>query len=251
MGPRRKRSRLKLSLRGARAAVLSPHLDDAVFSLGAGIACAARHGSPVRVVTVFSGDPTTDAPASEWDRLPGWTTEREAVLARRREDVEAMRIVGAEARWLPFADETYGRPRDPDAIHGRIDEATRGYDVVFVPGAPLSHNDHRYLTDLVLRRGLSGRRLVLYAEQPYRYWLRDERPDPRIPPKVKALLPTAPTWTTLEADPLDFARKWAATRAYRSQLALLGLHRRRGLRLARVVADRLPRGERVMPVTHA
>lgn len=237
---------MPLSLRGKSVVVLSPHLDDGVFSLGAGISRHARRGGRVRVLTVFGGDPDSGAPASEWDRLPGWTSEREAVLARRVEDVRAARLVGAEARWLTFADEQYERARDPGAIHAQIDRATRGFDLVLVPGAPLSHADHRYLAELVLRRGLPGRELWLYAEQPYRYWRKDEHPEPVVPDDLG--VPRGP-WTTLEAAPIDFVRKWRATRSYHSQLSLLGLHRRRGLRLARVVAERLPKGgEQVLPL---
>lgn len=240
---------MPLSLRGKSVVVLSPHLDDGVFSLGAGISRHARRGGRVRVLTVFGGDPDTGAPASEWDQLPGWSSERQAVLARRKEDVTATHLVGAEACWLTYADEQYHRPRDGDAIHAAIDAATAGFDLVFVPGAPLSHADHRYLADLVLSRGLPGRQLWLYAEQPYRYWRREEFPEPVVPPDLPNGPPAGVRWSTLEAGPVDFFRKWQGTKSYASQLALLGLHRRRGLRLARVVAERLRHGgEQVLPL---
>lgn len=49
--------------------VLSPHLDDAVLSLGATIARLSRHGRSVRVVTAFANDPTSRAPAGPWGRV--------------------------------------------------------------------------------------------------------------------------------------------------------------------------------------
>ncbi|MDP9436492.1 MAG: PIG-L family deacetylase, partial [Actinomycetota bacterium] len=40
-----------------RVAVVSPHLDDAVFSLGASIRGAVRRGTRVEVLTVLAGLP--------------------------------------------------------------------------------------------------------------------------------------------------------------------------------------------------
>ena len=88
-----------------RVAVLSPHLDDAVFSLGAAIAAAP---GDVRVVTVLAGDPgrRTGRGVGRARRFPDAGRGR----ARPRvEDERACRDLGARPVWLPFNDHQYER----------------------------------------------------------------------------------------------------------------------------------------------
>src|SRR5207244_2118642 len=92
--------------------VISPHLDDAIFSLGAAIAQTVRSGGDVTVLTVFAGDPSSSAPAGNWDARAGFATVGEAAHARRREDERACAHVGAIPVWLPFGDEQYPRGGD-------------------------------------------------------------------------------------------------------------------------------------------
>ena len=91
-----------------RVVVVSPHLDDAAISLGAAIAFAARHGA---VLTIFAGDPESEAPAGGWDKRGGFGTEGDAARARREEDSMAFALLGAGVTWLPFGDEQYDRHR--------------------------------------------------------------------------------------------------------------------------------------------
>jgi LmbE family N-acetylglucosaminyl deacetylase len=93
---------------GPRAFVLSPHLDDAIFSLGAGIACAARGGADITVLTVLAGNPESDAPPGNWDRVAGFGTEGEASRARAEEDRQACALLGATRCHLPHSDRQYG-----------------------------------------------------------------------------------------------------------------------------------------------
>src|SRR5690242_11145568 len=94
---------------GGRAAldrdvvVISPHLDDAVLSLGAALSWAARHGARVTVLTVLAGRPDSSTPAGEWDAGSGFGTEGEAATARREEDERACEVLGATPVWLPYA----------------------------------------------------------------------------------------------------------------------------------------------------
>ena len=148
------------------AVVLSPHLDDGVFSLGAAIAKATSDGVAVRVLTVLAGDPDSEREAGPWDREAGFATEGEAARARRQEDRRACGIVGAEPLWLPFGDETYGRRASDDEIWEAIESAAGDADALLVPGWPLAHTDHQWLARLALARARVGR-LLLYVEQPY------------------------------------------------------------------------------------
>ncbi|MGZ4358262.1 MAG: PIG-L deacetylase family protein [Gaiellaceae bacterium] len=146
--------------------VLSPHLDDAALSVGATIARASREGRRVKVVTVLAGDPATDAPAGEWDRRCGFSSAGEAVRARRAEDEAACEILGAEPIWLPYGDEQHGRGAGDDEVWQGLAPIVADAHVVLVPGYPLEHADHAWLTVLVLER-FSLAPVALYVEQPY------------------------------------------------------------------------------------
>jgi LmbE family N-acetylglucosaminyl deacetylase len=77
-------------------AVLSRHLDDAVFSRGDLIA-ASREALVVDTLT-------------EWDAVCGFGSARHAITARREEDRAALSALGAAPEWLEFCDAQYGEP---------------------------------------------------------------------------------------------------------------------------------------------
>jgi LmbE family N-acetylglucosaminyl deacetylase len=217
-------------------AVLSPHLDDAILSLGASIADAVRCGHEVSVVTVFAGDPDSSAPAGGWDARAGFATEGAAARARRLEDRRACEVVGAHPVWLPFGDSQYDGGRDPDAVWLHVAKALEGVDAVLVPGRPLIHRDHLWLAKLARDR-LSHGAIGVYAELPYDRWARaqKQRQAPRSAPAVAA------EWV----NPLRSARsrviKWAACKEYASQLPWLGrgLPFRRALLQSRLGSERI------------
>jgi LmbE family N-acetylglucosaminyl deacetylase len=191
-----------------RIVVVSPHLDDAVLSLGAGIASWARRGARVEVLTVFACDPDSDAPAGGWDRRGGFATEGEAARARREEDRRALAILGASPVWLPFGSVDFDRHGDETDVREAIRAVTQGADELLLPGHPLSHPDHAWLAGVLDGAELGGGRLRLYAEQPYTRRAA-EAPPPSFEPAAAGLR--------------DRLAKWRAIRQYRSQLALLGL----------------------------
>jgi LmbE family N-acetylglucosaminyl deacetylase len=201
-------------------AVLSPHLDDGVFSLGAAV--AAARGSEVAVVTVFAGDPESEQPAGAWDTRAGFRTAGEAARRRRREDELACADIGAQPVWLPFSDHQYPRRGDESTIWSAIEEAIGEAETVFVPGFPLKHEDHAWLCGLVGERGLQGRRVAHYVEQPYAAAWTSATPPGRWSPLMAAL-------------PHRLA-KLKACRRYASQLPLLAGDRRLLLLLTRYEA---------------
>lgn len=85
--------------------VISPHLDDAVFSCGRLLA----ESRDALVITVFAGVPDPEIAAPAWDIATGFSSGYQAVLARRDEDTESMRRLGARGTWLSFWDGQYGR----------------------------------------------------------------------------------------------------------------------------------------------
>ena len=191
-------------------AVLSPHLDDAVLSLGAAI--AASSGSDIAIVTVLAGDPDSDLPAGEWDAGAGFETAGEAARARRREDELACSDVGARPVWLSFADEQYPRDQGDGEIWAAVQEALGSAETVLLPGFPLMHQDHAWLLALAQREGLPGRRVGHYVEQPY----------------AAAWAPGPPGggWEPLAAALSHRLTKLRACRRYASQLPLLQRHGR-------------------------
>src|SRR2546430_16941660 len=77
-----------------RVVVVSPHLDDAVLSLGGAISRASRAGAHVTVLTVLAGGPDSSEPAGSWHRRPGLEAEPGAPRARLGADRQ-----GCVRRW--------------------------------------------------------------------------------------------------------------------------------------------------------
>ena len=188
--------------------MVSPHLDDGVFSLGATIAHGTRAGARFEVLTVFGCDPDSQEPANGWDARGGFATEGEAATARREEDRAACRLVGAEPHWLPFRGGGYSPHKDADAIFAAVAEQVSGADAVLVPGFPLKNDDHAWLARLFDERPLPAR-VGRYVEQPYAYMVRKEQ----------AL--SGAEWEKSRVTFADRLRKRRAVGRYTSQLALL------------------------------
>jgi LmbE family N-acetylglucosaminyl deacetylase len=231
-------------LLSGRVVVVSPHIDDAVFSLAATIGQAARAGAEIEVLTVFALDPTSDAPANGWDTRAGFATEGEAARARRDEDREACHLVGAEPRWLQFRGSGYTKVRETEAISTAVRVAIADTDAVLVPGFPLTNPDHAWLAELLTAGSLLPGQVGLYAEQPYRYLARRERPKPELPAHIRSELRRGVEWTKMRVRLSDYRLKRNAILAYATQLPLLGFeklwHRKLDLML---VDEALHRGE--------
>ena len=207
-------------LRG-RLAVLSPHLDDAAFSLGATIAKSARAGARVTIATVFAGDPASRKPAGDWDRRAGFRSASDAARARREEDRRACSILGADPVWLDFEDEQHAQERDADAVWAALEAVLAEAEAVLVPGFPLLNPDHAWLTPLVLDRFARPERTGLYVEQPYATWYRGDEARPELMRTSALLGGAAPSWLSFRPGLHDWLAKQRALRAFRSQLAVM------------------------------
>jgi LmbE family N-acetylglucosaminyl deacetylase len=191
-----------------RVVVVSPHLDDAVFSLGATIARAVRRGADIQVLTVLAGSTESLAPAGRWDARSGYETEGAAARARREEDRRACEILGAAPRWLSYGDDQYERHGDDRRIRDDLVDSLRDADTALLPGFPLRHPDHAWLVPLVLGDAVPCRRIGLYLELPYA----TRTPGTR----------SGEAFDRVRVSPRDRLTKWRAVREYKSQLPHLG-----------------------------
>jgi LmbE family N-acetylglucosaminyl deacetylase len=205
------------TLRG-RVAVLSPHLDDGVYSLGGAIGEGVRSGAEISVITVFAGDPSSSRPAGPWDRRFGFHLAGEAARARREEDRRACALLGAVPIWLPF-DDCEGRQVEDDELRSSIQAAVGEAETVLVPGFPLGHEDHLRLAQLALAGSFAAKRVGLYVEQPY---AAVHGEPPAAVPALASLVDGEPEWHSLHAPVAARWRKVRAWRAYRSQFRHFG-----------------------------
>ena len=86
--------------------ILSPHLDDAVLSLGALIGREVRAGRKVEVISCFTSGPPLDSIAPERRVFGDYTM-------RRSEDERALRLLGATHRWLDLHERIWREPPLP------------------------------------------------------------------------------------------------------------------------------------------
>jgi LmbE family N-acetylglucosaminyl deacetylase len=97
-----------------RLLAISPHLDDAVLSLGAGLAQAAQDGAKVTVYTAFAGTapPPYSAAAERMHAVWGLSPNDDAPQYRRKEDIAALDHLGVGYRHGRFLDSIYRKLPD-------------------------------------------------------------------------------------------------------------------------------------------
>jgi LmbE family N-acetylglucosaminyl deacetylase len=187
---------------GAHTVVLSPHLDDAVLSVGRFL--AASPGTVV--ITVFAGVPD-GLGLTRYDRSCGFATSREAVLSRHREDQRALDILGADAVHLDFLDGQYHSKCDDDEIADVLRSTVLSLGSTTVIG-PIgsTHEDHRTLGRIwpLVLRSIADVVAYAYADLPYTIG-----PSPRAAAEIEAFtranhaspvnLPSGDIWLQAQA----------------------------------------------------
>jgi hypothetical protein len=129
------------------------------------LAAAAASGIDVGNVTVFAGVPDSNELPSWWDRQAGFRSHGEAARRRRLEDEAGCRAIGVEPRWLAFR---YGKyPEDRSRIWNQLEPLLADADAVLVPGFPLQHPDHVWVTNLIWDKRAGLPQIGFYVEQPY------------------------------------------------------------------------------------
>lgn len=171
-----------------RVVVLSPHIDDAALSCGALLDGLAGRVSRL-VITIGCGNPGTPDPTGRGTRQrKGFAP----MSRRRREDIDAMNLLGCDYVHLGFQDGIYRRspvtgdliyrhprrkwsaPKIEDSAH--IEEVfltlrrlchNMGPILIFAPMGIGSHVDHFICAMIALRLASSRVRVLFYEDFPY------------------------------------------------------------------------------------
>jgi LmbE family N-acetylglucosaminyl deacetylase len=192
--------------------VVSPHLDDAVLSIGGSIAAWTAAGHRVIVASVYTTGPPLDELEPSMRKFADYAT-------RRAEDVAACAVIGAETRRLDLIERAFRRPylknwsffSTPATRLGfpRLDAATRAIeslaalapDRILIPLGIGNHIDHVEATiaatDVAIAHGWLER--VRFYEDFYALSGRM---------RAKHFVAGARTWPSLQA-PLLRARRLA------------------------------------------
>jgi LmbE family N-acetylglucosaminyl deacetylase len=196
---------------------VSPHLDDAVFSAGAGLARLAGAGHDVVVVTCFTASvpgPTGFALACQTDK--GLAPDVDYMALRRDEDTAATAVVGATPVHLPLreaphrgydsAAALFAGVRSDDVVWQDVKDALQPYDadLWLAPQGLGAHVDHLQVV-----------RAVAVLDRPTLWW-RDAPYALRSPGAARS--PDLPGGLVEVALPEDRGRRGDACARYASQL---------------------------------
>ena len=159
--------------------ILSPHFDDAVFSLGG---LLAQEGQSSVVSTFFAGTPAT-AHRTRWDSDCGFASSNQAMRARAKENNQALALLGIpkkNVRNYSYLDRQYVIYRDRatlTSVEGDIQNVLEEYKgskvKIFGPGLDM-HPDHELVRSALLSvfRQHQQRDVAffLFQDLPYSYW---------------------------------------------------------------------------------
>lgn len=167
---------------------ISPHLDDAAFSVGGLLAAHARAGGRVTIVTCFTGNvakPAGFALACQLDK--GLPADVDYMALRRAEDAAACAVIDAAPVHLPLleaphrgyhsAPELFDGRRDDDSMLAPLTAALSAEiealapDLLLGPMAIGNHVDHWLVRDALAAIGVP---VLLWEDWPY--LRRSERP---------------------------------------------------------------------------
>lgn len=176
--------------------VLSPHLDDAVWSC---------HGllEGATVITVFAGIPGEEVPPHQFDVRSGFASGADAMRVRRQEDFAAAELVGFEPVHLNCLEMGYGGTNPTEAISAELDR----HDVDILAGPVGLHHPDHIMVAAIFRQMVAARGFNAwgYEERPYGHLEPDQ--NAYLPYRGRAMVERAPS-----------PEKRAAVLAYASQI---------------------------------
>lgn len=217
------------------AIYLSPHLDDAALSCGGQIYQQTKSGKSVLIVSVTAGDPFTGKLSPLADELhERWQLSADAVAARRREDIAACEILGADYTHWDFLDCIYRRhpssgqplyateeqifgllhPAEMTLVERVADRVSRlpRHGVIYLPLTVGNHVDHQLL--LLAVKSWQGMESSLYYE---------DFPYVRTAGALAAVLGNKAEWRQqiVPLSPAALEARIGAIACYRSQIEIL------------------------------
>lgn len=147
-------------------AVLSAHLDDAVFS-----ATVQLLRPRARMITVFAGAPEAAAERSRWDGTTSAPSAAQRHRERLAEDDRAVATLGCASIRMNGRDNQYrDRPVDLDVLAGQLLPAVSEAAEVWLPAGIGQHPDHIATREAGMRAVLAASPAplaFLYADLPY------------------------------------------------------------------------------------
>ena len=147
----------------ATTVIVSPHQDDAVFSLWHVLDAPGD----VAVVNVFAGSPSSPR-LGWWDALTGATDSRTRADERALEDRAALAHAGRRPTDLDFLDLQYRADEQPfEPIAAALADVAAPAALVLAPAGLGGHLDHHLVRDAALALWRRGRNLALYADLPH------------------------------------------------------------------------------------
>ena len=186
-----------------RVLAVSPHLDDAAFSVGATLAGLADAGHDVTVLTCFTAgvpEPTGFALACQTDK--GLAPEVDYMALRRAEDTAAQQVLGARPVHLPLVEAPHrGYGSAPALFAGVLPGDLVWQDVLthlseheadlwLAPQGRGGHVDHLQVVRAVVAR---DRPTLWWRDAPYVLRQPDAAPSPDLPPGLReVVLPGVP-----------------------------------------------------------
>jgi len=204
--------------------VVSPHLDDAVFS------CWHVLGSSrdVTVVNIFTAIPSAGTTLSTWDRMTGADEPSARMSARLKEDEAALSLAGRRAEHLGFMDNQY-RHTPPEDLLAAVQPRIPHDAEVLAPAGIGGHPDHELVRDAGLALAATGTTVTFYADLPYATefgwpcWMTGETPDPfrNVDAYWARFVPEGYEPQPIELSEKERAAKINAMRAYRTQFSML------------------------------
>jgi LmbE family N-acetylglucosaminyl deacetylase len=211
--------------------ILSPHLDDAVLSCWH----LLEESGEVAVVNVFAGVPERIRTPAWWDRLTGATDSRQRMRERIEEDRKALALAERTPVNLDFLDGQYrGVNEQAEPLTARIRAPLQDGAHIYAPAGIGDHPDHGLVRAAALELHRAGFTVSLYADLPHAIrhgwpaWVTGTAPPSSSEPAAalwdaalggfgSALEALKPIVHELDAEVR--ARKLAAVRTYRTQLA--------------------------------
>jgi LmbE family N-acetylglucosaminyl deacetylase len=213
----------------SRAAILSPHYDDAVLS------CWHLLAAPgdVAVVNVFTAEPAPGT-VGWWDRVTGAEDSSARLRERRWEDAAALGLARRSSVDLGLLDAQYRNGDAPDVLD-TLRSLELG-DVVYAPAGLGLHADHELVREAALELADNGADVRFYADMPHAAelagwpeWVTGEADDPYVDADAGwdfllqrsglELARLAPEACRLDDDAWE--AKLAAMQSYRTQVGWL------------------------------